>query len=101
MVNRYRPRADAVPERLSGDAVFRKLVILSWSVQSDGVVRPWRNGMKLKPVLLLATTGFAISILPPVNSQTRSKKNVAPVVLPDVPAGFDNKSNGLVDDATH
>ena len=52
-------------------------------------------------ILLLATGGFAVVVLTPARSQTRSKKNVAPVVLPDVPAGFDNKSNGVVDDATH
>ena len=55
----------------------------------------------LKLVLLLATAGFATVMLTPARSQTRSKKNVAAVVLPDVPAGFDNKSNGLVDDSTH
>jgi len=57
--------------------------------------------MKLKLALLLATAGFATVMLTPARSQTRSKKNVPPVVLPDVPAGFDNKSNGVVDDATH
>ncbi len=57
--------------------------------------------MKLKLALLLATAGFATVMLTAARSQTRPKKNVAPVVLADVPAGFDNKSNGLVDEATH
>jgi hypothetical protein len=57
--------------------------------------------MKSKPVLLLAAAGFVVVMLSPASSQTRSKKNVVSVVLPDVPVGFDNKSNGLVDDATH
>jgi len=58
--------------------------------------------MKLKPFRLLATAGFAAAVMLVVaHSQTRSKKNIAPVVLPDAPVGFDNKSNGLVDDATH
>jgi CxxC motif-containing protein (DUF1111 family) len=58
--------------------------------------------MKLKPSRLLATAGLAAAMmLVAARSQTRSKKNVAPVVLPDAPVGFDNKSNGLVDDATH
>jgi CxxC motif-containing protein (DUF1111 family) len=57
--------------------------------------------MKLKLFPLLATAGFAAVMLTAISGQTRSKKNVAPIVLPDVPAGFDNKSNGLVDDATH
>jgi len=60
-----------------------------------------KNGMKLRLVLLLATAGFAIVMLTPARSQSRSKKNVAVVVFPDVPAGFDNKSNGMVEDATH
>src|SRR5215471_8713696 len=57
--------------------------------------------MKLKLVLLLTIASFATVMLIGANSQPRSKKNMAPVVLPDVPAGFDNKSNGLVDDAAH
>jgi CxxC motif-containing protein (DUF1111 family) len=57
--------------------------------------------MKLRLVLLLAAAGFATVMVTPARSQTRSKKNAVAVVLPDLPAGFDNKSNGLVDDATH
>ena len=57
--------------------------------------------MKWKLVPLVATAGCAIVMLTTIGGQTRSKKNVAPIVLPDVPVGFDNKSNGLVDDATH
>src|SRR5215831_6298995 len=60
-----------------------------------------RNGMNLKLVLMLATAGFATLMLTPARSQTRSKKNVTVVVLLYVPSGFDNKSNGLVEDATH
>jgi CxxC motif-containing protein (DUF1111 family) len=57
--------------------------------------------MRLKLVPLLATAAYATVMLTAINGQTRSKKNVAPIVLPDVPAAFDNKTNGLVDDATH
>ncbi len=57
--------------------------------------------MKLKLALLITTAGFATVMLTAALSQTRSKKSVASIVLPDVPAGFDNKSNGMVDDATH
>jgi CxxC motif-containing protein (DUF1111 family) len=31
----------------------------------------------------------------------RANKNLSPQSLPEAPAGFDNKSNGLVDDPTH
>ena len=31
----------------------------------------------------------------------RANKNVSPQALPEAPAGFDNKSNGVVDDPTH
>jgi CxxC motif-containing protein (DUF1111 family) len=57
--------------------------------------------MKLKLVVLLATAGLATVMLTPARSQSRSKKNAAVVVLPDLPVGFDNKSNGMVEDATH
>jgi CxxC motif-containing protein (DUF1111 family) len=57
--------------------------------------------MKFKLALVLATAGFATVMLTAARGQTRSNKNVVPVVLPDVPTGFDNKTNGVADDATH
>jgi CxxC motif-containing protein (DUF1111 family) len=57
--------------------------------------------MMWKLVPMLATACFATVMLTPAPCQTPSRRNVAAVVLPDVPAGFDKKSNALVDDATH
>ena len=54
-----------------------------------------------KLVPMLATACFATVMLTPAPCQTPSRRNLAAVVLPDVPAGFDKKSNALVDDATH
>jgi len=56
--------------------------------------------MRLKLFMLLAA-GVSTGMLTPAHSQGRSKKNAPSMVLPDAPAAFDNKSNGLVDDATH
>jgi CxxC motif-containing protein (DUF1111 family) len=43
---------------------------------------------------MLASLGWA-------QGRQRANKNVSPPSLPEAPAGFDNKSNGVVDDPTH
>ena len=43
---------------------------------------------------MLATLGWA-------QGKQRANKNFSPPSLPEAPAGFDNKSNGVVDDPTH
>lgn len=52
----------------------------------------------LLPVLLAAFSGPAPR---PVSDQRAAAKTVAGPTLPEAPAAFDNKSNGMVDDATH
>jgi CxxC motif-containing protein (DUF1111 family) len=46
---------------------------------------------------------FAMSAWIPAGAQSRRQAKKGPVIpqLPEAPAGFDNKSNGMVDDQTH
>ena len=58
--------------------------------------------MILKAALPLFTVAvFAGLMLTPASSQNSRKKSVPVPQFPDAPAGFDNKSNGMVEDQTH
>jgi CxxC motif-containing protein (DUF1111 family) len=53
-----------------------------------------------KAILIVSALAMSAS-LGWAQGKQRPNKNFAPPSLPEAPAGFDNKSNGLVDDPTH
>jgi CxxC motif-containing protein (DUF1111 family) len=57
--------------------------------------------MTSKPFLMPCALAMLVCSLCWAQGKQRANKNLSPQSLPEAPAGFDNKSNGLVDDPTH
>jgi CxxC motif-containing protein (DUF1111 family) len=53
-----------------------------------------------KAILILCALAM-LATLGRAQGKQRANKNLSPPSLPEAPAGFDNKSNGVVDDPTH
>ncbi len=58
--------------------------------------------MILKVALPVLTAAILAGLmLTPASSQNKRKKSAPTPQFPEAPAAFDNKSNGMVEDATH
>ena len=59
----------------------------------------------MSPKSMAAWCGFTLAILTwtfaAAQNRVPAKRGAVKPALPEAPAGFDNKSNGMVDDATH